>query len=140
MEFFQHRRHIRHRGVGDGDLAAGDGRGGEIGPGLDAVAHDGIGGRRQRFDAVDGEDVGADAFDLGPHGGEEPGQVRHFGLLGGVDDSSGTLGQRGGHHQVFGAGNRGQVQGDVGAVQALGLGLHVPLVQGDLHPHGLQAF
>ena len=51
----------------------------------------------------------------------------------------GALGQRGGHHQVFGAGDRGQVQGDVGAVQPFGLGLHVALVQGDLHPHGLEA-
>ena len=87
---------------------------------------------------MDGEDVGADAFDSCPHGREEPGQVRHFGFLGGVDQARGAFGQAGGHHQVFGAGDRGQVQGDVGAVQPLGLGLDVALVQGDLHPHGLE--
>ena len=75
----------------------------------------------------------------GPHGREKPGQVRDFGLLGGVDDSRDAVGQGGGHHQVFGAGDRGQVQGDVGAVQPFGFGLHVALVQGDLHPHGLEA-
>jgi len=140
VEFFQHRGHRGNRRVGDGDPPPGDGRGGEISPGLDAVAHDGVGGRGQRLDAVDGEDVGADAFDVRAHGREKPGQIRHFGLLGGVDDSRDALGQGGGHHQVFRARDRGQVQGDVGAVQPFGFGLHVALVQGDLHPHGLETF
>ncbi len=88
---------------------------------------------------MDGQDVGADALDLGPHGHQVMGQVGHLGFLGGVYQPGGAFGQGGGHHEIFGAGDRGGIQVDFGPVQALGLGLDIALVQGDFHPHGLEA-
>ncbi len=74
-----------------------------------------------------------------PHGHQKPGQVPHFRLHGGVFDHRGAFGQGGGHHQVFGAGDRDRLEVNLRAAQAPGVGLHVALGQVDLHPHGLQA-
>src|SRR3546814_15323552 len=48
-------------------VAPGDGRGNGVGAGLDAVGHHGVLGAMQALDATDGDAVGAEAFDLGPH-------------------------------------------------------------------------
>src|SRR4030066_176794 len=50
-----------------------------------------------------------------------------------------AFGQRGGHHQVFGAGDGHHVHHDPRALQALALGVDVAVLDADVGPHRLQA-
>ena len=83
------------------------------------------------------------AFDLRAHGDQHFGQVGDFGLLCGVFQHGFALSQRGGHHEVLGAGDRHHVGGDVGTFEArpaLGqFGDHVAVFDHNFSAHGLQA-
>src|SRR5215218_4214443 len=64
----------------------------------------------QALDPLDGQEVRADAGDVGPQADQEPAQVLDVGLAGGVADHRPALGQDGGHDGVLGGRHRRLVQ------------------------------
>jgi hypothetical protein len=54
-------------------------------------------------------------------------------------ECSGFYSQRGCHHQVFSTGNSNDIHNDMRAVQPLGFGVDITVLDIDLRPHGLQA-
>ena len=78
-------------------------------------------GRMQGGDSLDGEEVGADARDLGAHLVEHLAELLDVGLAGGVVDGGGALGEDGGHDDVGGAGDAGFIQEHVGAAEFVGI-------------------
>ena len=73
-------------GVLDHDLAAGDGGQADERGDLDVVGADPVGAAAERLDAVDREHVRSDPLDPGAHGVQEPAEVLHMRLAGGVGD------------------------------------------------------
>ena len=72
------------------------------------------------LDALDADGGGAGAFDLRAHLDQQVGEIDHFGFAGGVAQHGFALGEDGGHHEVFGAGDGDAVEVDDGAAQAVG--------------------
>ena len=110
----------------DGDVAAGHGCHADEGADLDHVGQDGVVGAVQCGDALDGQQVGADAGNPGAHGVEHPAELLDVGLAGGVVDGGGASGQDGGHDDVGGARHAGLVQEHVCALQLVGINLIDP--------------
>ena len=102
----------------DVEVAAGDGRGDEEGAGLDAVGIDAVARAVESGDSLDADGGGACAFDLCAHGVEQGGEVTDFGLAGAVLEEGLAVGERGGHEEVFRAGDGDLVEDDVRAAQA----------------------
>ena len=119
------------------DPAAGDGTGHQIGTGFNAIGHDPIGLAfgRQGLDALDFQDVGSRAMNLGAHHVEEVGQIDDLRLARGILDHRGALGQRGGHHEVLGAGHGDEIQYQTAAFQTLGTGMNVAVAHVNLRTH-----
>ncbi len=90
---------------------------------LDVVGADRVAAAGERMAALDGVDVGADALDLGAQRHQEPGQVLHVRLAGGVAEDGPALGRHRGHQGVLGAGDARLVEEDVAPDQLLGLDL-----------------
>ena len=123
-----------HR-VLDPQLAAGDAGERHEAADLDVVGGDVVLAAVQALGAVDGDQVGADALDVGAHLHEHAREVLHVGLAGGVADDGRAGRQRGGHQRVLGRHHRGLVHEDVGRAQparraqhdlavAVGVGAH----------------
>ena len=97
----------------------------------------------QFFNPLDADMAAAMAFDLCAHLDQHLGQVRNLGLLGGVFKNGFTVGQTGGHQEIFSAGDRHHVGGDAGTLQTrLALGQarnHVAVFDRDLCTHRHQA-
>ena len=87
---------------------------------LDMVGLDRITGAAQRRRAMDDDGVGADALDLGPERHQEVGEVLHMRLGGGIAQIRRAVGAHRGNQRVFGRGNAGLVEKDVGALQPRG--------------------
>ena len=126
-------------GVLDADMAAGDGAGDEIGAGLDAIGQHFVGGAVQALDALDDDSVGAGALDLRAHGDQEIGQIDHLRFARGVLEHRLAVGQRRGHHEILGAGDGDGLEHQARALQALGTGLDVAVLDVDVGAHRLQA-
>ena len=101
-------------------VAAGRRHGAQEGAGLDAVGHDAVRGAVQALDALD-----ADAArcrgprSCAPMAISSSARSATSGSLRGVLEHRLALGQRGGHHQVLGAGDGDHVGGDARALQPL---------------------
>jgi hypothetical protein len=80
--------------------------------GLDRIAR-----AAERRRAVDDDGVGADALDLGAERDQEVGEILYMRLGSGVAQVSGAAGGNGGDQRVFGGGDAGFVEEDVGALQ-----------------------
>ena len=97
----------------------------------------------QALDALNPDAAGAVAFNFRAHLDEHFGQIADFRLLRGVFEDGFTLGERGSHQEVFRAGDRHHVGGDVGALQARlafgQAGQHVAVLDDDMRAHRLQA-
>ena len=116
------------------------GHGSHIGTGLDLVGDDAVGAAGELFHAADADGVGARALDIRAHGVQEVGKVHNMGLLGGVFNGGGAVGQSRGHHDVHGGtyADHVQIHGSPGQTATLGHGLdQIPL--GDLRTHGAEA-
>jgi len=89
---------------------------------------------------LDGEGVGAGTADLGADAVEEVGQIHHLRLAGRVLDDGGALGEGGGDHQVFRAGNGDQLQIQHRALEPPtgGLRLDVAVLHLDVGTHRAQ--
>ena len=72
---------------------------------------------------------GADALQLGAHGGQEGAQVADLGLPCGVLDDGGALGRHRRHEHVLGRPHAGELEGDVGAHQPVAAALQVAVLQ-----------
>lgn len=95
-------------------------RGGGEGPraGRDAVGDDGVLGGGEGLDPVDGDAGRAGALEPGAHRDEHLGDVDDFGLLGDVVDRRRATGQDRRREDVLGGPHAGEVEPDVGTVQA----------------------
>jgi len=83
------------------------------------------------FDAVDGEDVGARAFDARAHLAEHTTQVLHVRLRSGVANDRRAFGGDGRQHGVLRGGHGGLVEQYIGAAQPFG-GHQQPAVVADV--------
>jgi hypothetical protein len=126
-------------GALDEHVAAGGGRGDHVRAGLDAVADDGVIEGVERVGAVDVDDVGAGAVDARAHLVEHAAELLDLGLARAVHEGGAALREGGGHHEVLGAGHRGDVEHDLGAAKATALGDDVAAAELDLGAHRLQA-
>ena len=102
----------------DAQLAAGHAGERHEAADLDVVGGDLVLAAVQLLRAVDGEQVRADALDVGAHLHEHPREVLHVGLAGGVADHGLPGRQRGGHQGVLGRHHGGLVHEHVGGPQA----------------------
>ena len=121
------------------DAPAGDRRRHGVGAGLDPVRQDAVDGAMQAGHAVDADLRRAGALDPRPHRVQAAREIDDLRLARGVLEDRLPLGQRGGHHQVLGAGHRHQVHDDARAAQPPGLGQHVAVLDLDAGAHCLQA-
>ena len=111
------------------------------GTGLDAIAHRGVLAGMQAFKrhALHLDDGRAGAADLAAHGVEHVRQIDDLRLTRGVLDAGGAMSGNGGHKAVLRGADAGELQRDIGTVQAVGrVGVQVPVVHGELHTQGLK--
>src|SRR6185312_9893085 len=123
----------------DVEVAAGDGGGDEEGAGFDAVGVDAVACAVELRDALDLDGARAGAFDLRAHGVEQSGEVGDLGFARAVLEEGFAVGERGGHEEVFGAGDGDLVEDDVRALEAVGAGFEVAVLLGDGGAHGFEA-
>src|SRR5690606_6683821 len=88
---------------------------------LDHVGQHAVRRAPQAVYALDGEQVGADARDLGAHAVEHLAELLQVGLAGRVVDRGGSFGQHGGHHHVGRAREGCLIQQQVGAAKPRGV-------------------
>ena len=105
--------------AGEHDIAASRRHGGEIGARFDPVRHHPVRRAVQARDALHDDAVGTGALNARAHRSQASGQINHFGLARRVFDDRFTLGQDGGHHQIFGTRHRNQIGDDACAFQAV---------------------
>jgi len=105
----------------DGDVAAGHSGHTDEGADFNHVGQDGVVGAMQFGDALDGEQVGTDAGNLGAHCVEHSAELLNVGFASGVIDGGDALGEHSGHDDVGGAGHTGFVEEHVGALQFVGI-------------------
>src|SRR6266851_4783053 len=107
---------------------AGDGACDEVRAALDTIGQDFVGRAVEALHAFDDDSVGAGALDLRAHRAEEIRQVDHFGLARGVLQHGLTLGQCGGHHEVFGAGDGDGLQHQTRPLEAVRASLDIAVL------------
>ena len=93
--------------------------GDEVGPGLDAVRAGLPGRARQPLDTFDRDGRGPDTGDARTHRDEHPAQVGDLRLTRGVVDDRSAAGEGRSHDEVLGRTDRGEVEGDPGALETL---------------------
>ncbi len=123
---------VRGVAAGDVEVAAGERARDDERAGLDAVGNDAVLCAVQLADAFHADRRSTRAFDLRAHGVEQCGEVGDFGLAGAILHDGLAFGERGGHEQVFGAGDGDLVENDFGAVEAVGGGFDVAVFLRDL--------
>src|SRR5208283_963074 len=89
----------------DQQLAASDGGDGNEAADFKVIRPNAMPPAAQSAHALDVQDVGADAFDLGPHLHEHAAKPLHVGFAGGVAQDGLALGQHGGADGVLGGGD-----------------------------------
>ena len=91
---------------------------------------------------IDGDGGSASPPNAAAHGIEQPGQVDHLGLQGGVVDHRFAVGQSGGHHQGLRGADARAVEVNVTTGEALAAARHRggdhPMLNGDLGAERLQ--
>src|SRR5690606_29954337 len=123
------------------DVAGGRRGGDHVRPGLDAVGHDGVVDGLEALDAFDDDDVRAGARDVRAHLVEDPRELLDLGLTRGIHEGRSPAGEGRGRHEVLGAGDRGDVEADLGGAQAPRGHVHVHVAVAKVHDgaHGLEA-
>ncbi len=138
-ELVQRDLQVRGLAAAHGHVPAGDGRGERPGARDDPVRNHPVLHRPELVHALDVQARSARTGDPRPHRGEHAADVDDVGLARGVVDHRGALGQYGGHQQVLGGADAGEVQPDRRAVQPVGPGDHEAVLVGDLRTHPDQA-
>ena len=108
--------------AGDGDVASGDSCGYDVGSGFDAVGDDFVFRSVQFGDAFYADDAGAGAGDFRAHFQEEVSEVDNFGFARGVLDDGFSVGEHGGHQDIFSAGDGDAIEDDARAFESVGRG------------------
>src|SRR5207302_7406113 len=75
---------------------------------LEVISHDCVLGAAELCNAVDDQELGADALDARAHRREEPAEVLHMRLTRGVEDLRATLGRHRREQDVLGPGPGGK--------------------------------
>ena len=130
---------LLHRAVPHRDLAAGDGSHRQEGGHFVEVIGKSEFGTRQPIDPLHHDARAADAFDAGPHQGEEGAELLHMGFAGSVGQLRAPRSRGCAEDEVLGRGHRGVVEpvvrdpkaGGGGDVKGVGLAA-------DLGPEGLE--
>ena len=117
------------------DLSTGD-RGGDQQSGcLDPIGDHAMASCSEPFDALDLDSGSSQALDAGSHLVEAVSEIHHLRFTGRCLDHRPSLGQRGGGHDVAGAGDRAAERSSQEhrvSSQAFGFGDHVPLLNADI--------
>ena len=119
-QLVQHSFEQRCVGILQANTATSGSRRDQIGPGFNTVGHYAVATTAKTFDPIDGDGVGAGTGNLSTHGVEEVGQVNHLGLTRGVFQHAAAVGQRGGHHDVFGTGHTYRIEEEMRTTQSTG--------------------
>ena len=93
----------------------------------------------QLVDAADANRMRSRAFNLRAHLVQQRRQIDHLGLARAVLQDRLAFGQRGGHQQIFGAGDGDLLEDNSRALEALGAGVNVAVLLGDLCAELLQS-
>ncbi len=88
-----------------GDFAAGDRGGDEVGPGLDAVGDHAVGRAVQGGDALQADRLAAGTLDVGAHLDQQPGEIDDLGFARAVLEHRLAAGERRRHEQILGPGD-----------------------------------
>ncbi len=132
------RAQMRRRAIGDREVAVGDSAGDEEGAGFDAVRNDGVSGAVKLFNAADFQGRGAIAVDVRAHFAEEMDEIGDFRLAGAIFERGDTVGEGGGHEDIFRAGHGDFFENDVRAFEAAAVGhlrLDVTVFGGNVRTH-----
>jgi hypothetical protein len=133
--------HFERKAVGDSGHAKGS-PGGRSRRGktanLNVVGSYGMASAVQGRDTVDGEPVGPETLYIGSHPQEQLTEVANVRLTRGVEHRGGSLGERGGHHDVFGGRHARLVENDFRATEVLSVE-SVNTAGFDLDTQGAQA-
>ena len=105
----------------DHELPVGDGAEADEARDLDVVGADPPLTAVQALDAADAQHVRADPLDVGAERAQEPAEILHVRLAGGVRDDGLAAGEHGRHDGVLGAGDGRLVEEDRGAAKPGGL-------------------
>ena len=98
-----------------------------------------MGNGMQLFHALNSHDGRAGTDNLGAHLVEHIGEIDDLGLAGGVVDNCGSLRAHGGHDEVLGGADAGELERDGGTVQTLGrIGVDVAVGGVELNTQGLK--
>ncbi len=112
IQFAEQRAKMGGIASGDVEIAAGDGPGDDECGGFDAIGDDAVLRAFQLAHAFYTDGGGAGALDFGSHLVEQGGEIGDFGFARAVLKNGFAFGQRGGHEQVFGAGDGNFVEDD----------------------------
>ena len=117
-QLLQHRIHQMRPGIPNKNLATGEGRRHQVGPGFNTIGQHLVTRTRKALDPLDSDEIGTGPPDSGTHAVEAAGQVHHLGFPRGVFDQGLPVGQGCRHHQVFRPGHRYHIQHQPGGLQA----------------------
>src|SRR5262249_52329155 len=140
LQFLDQCAEMRGIAVGQRQIAAGQHRRNHKRARFDAVRNDAMPGAVQLVNALNPYGVRACALDFGAHLGQERRQIHDLRLARAVFHDGFTLGEGGGHHQVFCSSNGDLVKSNVPAVQALRAGLDIAVLLSDGSPELLETF
>ena len=103
-----------YAGVLDGDFGTGHGGEADVTADFNHVGETVVRGPVQGWNALDGEEVGGNAGDAGPHGVEELAELLNVGLAGSIVDGGNAPGEDSRHDDVGRAGNGRLIKEHVG--------------------------
>ena len=120
LEAEAYRAEVLDAGVGDAERRASDGGEADERTDLDVIGADPVRASFEAGAAFDGEHIRPDTGDRRAHGHEQPTEILHMRLGGGVVQDRGPARRDGRHDRVLGAGHTGLVEEDVGADESFG--------------------
>src|SRR5882762_1827238 len=144
-ELLQDGGEVRGIASGDIEIPAGESSGEDEGSGFDAVGDDAMPCAMELSDALYANRGCAGALDLGAHRIEQRGEIRDFRFAGAVLHDGFAIGKRGGHQQIFSAGDGYFVEDDFGAFEPIAIdrisgGFDVAVFLRDLGTEALETF
>ncbi len=119
-------------------IAVGDGACDEERAGFDAIGDDGMGGAMKLGYAANAKRRGFVTLNVGAHFAEKMDEVGDFWFAGAIFEDGFTVGECGGHQNIFGAGDGNFVEDDVRAVETSAIRnfcLDVTVFGSDLRAH-----
>ena len=89
----------------DAHVSRRDGAGNQVGAAFDAIGQHLVVHAREALHALDDDAIGTGTVNVRTHGDQEIGQIYDFRFARGILEHRLAVGEAGGHHQIFGAGD-----------------------------------